>query len=50
MGDKFEAAWESTTPAIIVAGHGLYCWGATPLQARHHTEIVEWLLEYVTAH
>ncbi|MFJ1667704.1 class II aldolase/adducin family protein [Streptomyces bottropensis] len=29
----------------VVAGHGLYVWGATPRQARHHTEVVEWLLE-----
>jgi methylthioribulose-1-phosphate dehydratase len=32
-------------PAVVVAGHGLYVWGANPRQARHHTEVVEWLLE-----
>jgi methylthioribulose-1-phosphate dehydratase len=29
----------------VVAGHGLYVWGDSPKQARHHTEVVEWLLE-----
>jgi methylthioribulose-1-phosphate dehydratase len=33
----------------VVAGHGLYAWGADPLRTRHHTEIVQWLLEYVLA-
>jgi methylthioribulose-1-phosphate dehydratase len=48
LGDRFDAAHDPDTPAVVVAGHGLYAWGATPLQARHHTEIVEWLLEVVT--
>jgi methylthioribulose-1-phosphate dehydratase len=43
----FDAAWEPGTPALVVATHGLYAWGADALQARHHTEIVEWLLEYL---
>ncbi|MET9295685.1 methylthioribulose 1-phosphate dehydratase [Streptomyces sp. NPDC003077] len=45
LGDRLEAARNPDVPAVVVAGHGLYAWGATPLQARHHTEIVEWLLE-----
>lgn len=49
LGDRLAAAHEAGTPAVLVAGHGLYAWGATPEQARHHTEIVEWLLELVTA-
>jgi len=49
LGDRFDADREPETPAIVVAGHGLYAWGSTPLQARHHTEIVEWLLELVVA-
>jgi methylthioribulose-1-phosphate dehydratase len=32
-------------PAVIVADHGLYAWGGDLIQARHHTEVVEWLLE-----
>ena len=45
LGDRFDAAWEPATPAVVIAGHGLYAWGADAMQARHHTEIVEWLLE-----
>jgi methylthioribulose-1-phosphate dehydratase len=49
LADRFEAAADPATPAVVVAGHGLYAWGADPLQARHHTEIVQWLLELVIA-
>lgn len=45
LGDRLEAARDPRIPAVIVADHGLYAWGADPLQARHHTEIVQWLLE-----
>ena len=45
LASRFDEAWERDTPALIVATHGLYAWGADALQARHHTEIVEWLLE-----
>ena len=45
LGDRLEAARDPRMPAVVVAGHGLYAWGADPRQARHHTEIVEWLLE-----
>ncbi|MDV7214998.1 methylthioribulose 1-phosphate dehydratase [Streptomyces prunicolor] len=45
LGDRLEAAREPRMPAVVVAGHGLYVWGADPRQARHHTEVVEWLLE-----
>ncbi|MFI6874184.1 methylthioribulose 1-phosphate dehydratase [Streptomyces sp. NPDC050400] len=45
LGDRLEAARDPRMPAVVVAGHGLYVWGATPRQARHHTEVVEWLLE-----
>ncbi|MDQ0953756.1 methylthioribulose-1-phosphate dehydratase [Streptomyces phaeochromogenes] len=45
LGDRLEAARNPQMPAVVVAGHGLYVWGETPRQARHHTEIVEWLLE-----
>jgi methylthioribulose-1-phosphate dehydratase len=36
-------------PAVIVAGHGLYAWGKDIRQARHHTEVVQWLLELAVA-
>ncbi|MET9902925.1 methylthioribulose 1-phosphate dehydratase [Streptomyces sp. NPDC006446] len=45
LGDRLEAARDPRMPAVVVAGHGLYAWGTDPRQARHHTEVVEWLLE-----
>ncbi|MFD0352239.1 methylthioribulose 1-phosphate dehydratase [Streptomyces sp. NPDC127110] len=45
LGDRLEAARDPRMPAVVVAGHGLYVWGDSPRQARHHTEVVEWLLE-----
>ncbi|MEV5886184.1 methylthioribulose 1-phosphate dehydratase [Streptomyces sp. NPDC052020] len=45
LGDRLEAARDPNTPAVVVAGHGLYVWGADPRQARHHTEVVEWMLQ-----
>jgi methylthioribulose-1-phosphate dehydratase len=45
LGDRLERARHPRVPAVIIADHGLYAWGADPQQARHHTEIVEWLLE-----
>ncbi|MDF3146777.1 class II aldolase/adducin family protein, partial [Streptomyces sp. T21Q-yed] len=45
LGDRLEAARDPRMPAVVVAGHGLYVWGDNPRQARHHTEVVEWLLE-----
>ncbi|MFD4873660.1 methylthioribulose 1-phosphate dehydratase [Streptomyces sp. NPDC058420] len=45
LGDRLEAARDARMPAVVVAGHGLYVWGADARQARHHTEVVEWLLE-----
>ncbi|GAA0410769.1 methylthioribulose-1-phosphate dehydratase [Acrocarpospora corrugata] len=46
LGDRFEAAYDPATPAVIVASHGLYTWAPTPLRARHITECVDWLLAY----
>ncbi|MEU7061797.1 methylthioribulose 1-phosphate dehydratase [Streptomyces sp. NPDC046197] len=45
LGNRLEAAHNPRMPAVVVAGHGLYVWGADPRQARHHTEVVEWMLE-----
>lgn len=36
-------------PVMIVAGHGMYAWGATHLDARRHLEIAEWLLRFTVA-
>ena len=48
LGDRWEAAYRPSVPAVVVADHGLYAWGPTLLKARHHTEIVQWLLELAT--
>ena len=47
LGDRFEKVHEDGTPAVVVARHGLYAWGDDLMQARHHTEIVAWVLDYV---
>jgi len=49
LGDRLEQVCDPRVPAVVIAGHGLYAWGADPMQARHHTEIVQWLLEYSLA-
>jgi methylthioribulose-1-phosphate dehydratase len=47
LGDCVAAALEPGVPAVLVARHGLYTWGADLEQARQHAEIVVWLLEFV---
>ncbi|MEU8887895.1 methylthioribulose 1-phosphate dehydratase [Streptomyces sp. NPDC048442] len=49
LGDRLEAARNPGMPAVVVAGHGMYVWGADARRARHHTEVVEWLLELTLA-
>jgi methylthioribulose-1-phosphate dehydratase len=49
LGDAFEAGYRADTPALIVARHGLYVWGADLLQARHRAECLEWLLRFIMA-
>jgi methylthioribulose-1-phosphate dehydratase len=49
LGGRLERARQPGVPAVVVAGHGLYAWGADLLAARHHTEVIEWLLEYALA-
>lgn len=36
-------------PALIVANHGMYAWGADVAAARRHLEIAEWLLRFTVA-
>ncbi|MBT9605158.1 methylthioribulose 1-phosphate dehydratase [Microbacterium sp.] len=36
-------------PALIVASHGMYAWGADVAAARRHLEITEWLLRFTVA-
>lgn len=49
LGDAFEAGFRPDTPALIVARHGLYVWGADLVQARHRAECLEWLLRFIMA-
>jgi methylthioribulose-1-phosphate dehydratase len=49
LSGRIEQARDPRVPAVIVAGHGLYAWGNDIPQARHHTEVVQWLLELALA-
>ena len=49
LGEELERSRDPRVPAAVVADHGLYAWGRDLLQARHHTEIVQWLLEFMIA-
>ncbi|HEY3872682.1 MAG TPA: methylthioribulose 1-phosphate dehydratase [Actinocrinis sp.] len=48
LGDAFEKAYDraAPVPVLLVGRHGLYAWGRDLAQARHHTEIVDWLLRF----
>ncbi len=35
---------DATVPGFLLAGHGLYAWGATAADARRHVEGLEFLL------
>ncbi len=48
LGHRLERARNPRVPGMLVAGHGLYAWGTSLLNARHHTEIIEWILEFMT--
>ena len=43
LGVRFERVYDGV-PAMLVAGHGAYVWGADALQARWRTEALDWLL------
>jgi methylthioribulose-1-phosphate dehydratase len=47
LGDAFEKTYRADTPALIVAGHGVYVWGADLRQARHRLECLEWMLRFI---
>ena len=46
LGDDVAKVFDPGVPAVVVARHGMYAWGRDLLQARHHTEIVEFLLQF----
>lgn len=47
LGDAFARGYRADTPALIVARHGIYVWGADLRQARHRLECLEWLLRFI---
>lgn len=53
--ERFDAVYTPATaatpevPVLIVAGHGMYAWGADAAAARRHLEIAEWLLRFTVA-
>ena len=47
LGDAFEKTYRADTPALIVARHGIYVWGADLRQARHRLECLEWMLRFI---
>jgi methylthioribulose-1-phosphate dehydratase len=46
LGDAFEIGFRPDTPALVVARHGIYVWGADLYQVRHRMECLEWLLRF----
>jgi methylthioribulose-1-phosphate dehydratase len=52
LGDAFEAVYlrpgagVAEVPAVLVANHGIYVWGADLRQARWHAELIEWMLRF----
>ena len=52
LGDAFEERYLHPTPdvaevpAVLVANHGIYVWGADLRQARWHAELIEWMLRF----
>ncbi|MCU1482391.1 MAG: methylthioribulose-phosphate dehydratase [Subtercola sp.] len=55
LGDDFERVYTpprdgvAEVPALIVASHGIYAWGADLRQARWHLELIEALLQIALA-
>lgn len=47
LGDAFERGHRADTPALIVARHGVYVWGADLREARYRLECLEWLLRFI---
>lgn len=46
LGEAFQRGFRADTPALIVARHGVYVWGADLREARHRLECLEWLLRF----
>lgn len=46
LAKNVEAGLDKRYPAVLVRLHGVYAWGADPVEARRHIEVIEFLLEY----
>lgn len=46
LADRLTAEMLAVCPGFLIAGHGLYTWGATIRDARRHVEALEFLIEY----
>jgi methylthioribulose-1-phosphate dehydratase len=46
IAGAWQPQWDGATPGFVVARHGMYAWGRDVAQARHHTEILEFLLTF----
>ena len=44
----FEQLDPDSIPAVLVAGHAPFCWGATPTAAAHHAVILEYVARMAT--
>lgn len=42
---EMEGHWTSGPKGFLIAGHGLYTWGQTVLEAKRHVETLEFLFE-----
>jgi L-ribulose-5-phosphate 4-epimerase len=46
---RFAGLDPAEAPGVLVAGHGPFCWGATPEAAAHHAVILEYIAEMAYA-
>jgi len=46
---RFESLDPDEIPAVLVAGHGPFCWGASATAAAHHAVILEYLARMASA-
>ena len=44
----FQSLDPDSIPAVLVAGHAPFCWGATPAAAAHHAVILEYVARMAT--
>lgn len=49
LSARILASLDQDVPAVIVAEHGLYAWGASLEEAVHRTESLDWLFEHALA-